>query len=367
MEANIMKYSPSFTVCIPVYNTECYLEECIESVLNQTTTDYEIILVDDGSRDGSAAICDAYVAKYRFIRVLHKQNEGLLLARYDAIRHACGRYLVFLDSDDFLYPEALCVLKKAIDETQADMVLFDLQRVYADGKTVDLTEVYKNRAVFQGNCKKQFCEELISGNRLNSMCRKCIARALCDFTLDSSEFLGLIQGEDKLLSMMFLDQVKKIVYVKEALYGYRDNAQSTTNNLTLRNYKNVQVVYRYQEIFIDRWHLSENASASLRRKNIHMACQCALSMANRMRNGLASMEDVQEAICYMASDSRLQNAFVLEKENIKIHSRYVCKAILGNQIRRIFVFECLMSYYRLIRSWIFVKVRTKRSQQCANN
>ena len=90
------------SIIVPVYRVEQYLAECIESILAQTFTDWELILVDDGSPDGSGAICDLYAARDRRIRVIHKPNGGVSAARNDALDVACGRYITFIDSDDYL-------------------------------------------------------------------------------------------------------------------------------------------------------------------------------------------------------------------------------------------------------------------------
>ena len=114
-----------FSILIPVYNTEDYLEACIESVLNQDFQDYEIVLVDDGSLDRSPEICDCYAKNYYNIRVIHKKNEGLFLARKTGVENASGQYLLFLDSDDMFRDDALQLLKKCIDTNGSDLILFN--------------------------------------------------------------------------------------------------------------------------------------------------------------------------------------------------------------------------------------------------
>lgn len=103
-----------FSVVVPVYNVEAYLEECLESVLAQDDGLYEILLVDDGSTDRSGAICDQYAKKYVSVSVIHQQNVGLSEARNTGMKRATGEYLVFLDSDDKLYSDSLRQLEQAI-------------------------------------------------------------------------------------------------------------------------------------------------------------------------------------------------------------------------------------------------------------
>ena len=118
------------SVVIPVYNVEAYLRECIDSVLNQTYPHFEIILVDDGSPDGSGAICDEYAAKDNRISVIHKKNGGLSSARNVGLDKALGRYVYFLDSDDWILPDALATLVAKAEESVADIVFFDGESFY---------------------------------------------------------------------------------------------------------------------------------------------------------------------------------------------------------------------------------------------
>lgn len=114
----------TYSVIIPVYKVEKYLPACIDSVLAQdTASEYEIILVDDGSPDGSGAICDEYAAKHEHIRVIHQPNSGVSVARNTGIDAARGEYLLFLDSDDLWKPGLLSELNGFLDR-QPDMTLF---------------------------------------------------------------------------------------------------------------------------------------------------------------------------------------------------------------------------------------------------
>lgn len=114
------------SVIIPVYNTIQYLEEAAESVLAQTMTDWEMILVDDGSTDGCSAMCDSYAEKDARIHVIHQKNQGVSAARNTGMAQAAGEYLQFLDSDDRLYPDTLAKCMQAVQDG-AEIVIFDAQ------------------------------------------------------------------------------------------------------------------------------------------------------------------------------------------------------------------------------------------------
>ena len=117
---------PKISVIIPVYNTEKYLHRCIDSVLVQTFTDWEMLLIDDGSTDDSAIICDEYAAKDERIRVFHKENGGVSSARNLGLDHAQGEWITFVDSDDYIEEN---FLKSFDGNLDADLVLGNIQLI----------------------------------------------------------------------------------------------------------------------------------------------------------------------------------------------------------------------------------------------
>ena len=126
--------NPLFSILIPVYNVEKYLPACLESVLAQDFDDYEIILVDDGSKDASGHICDDYCASYPDkIRVQHKPNQGLISARRVGLKLAVGEYICFLDSDDCLAVGMLGRLYETIQSTRSDVILFSWSCIDENG------------------------------------------------------------------------------------------------------------------------------------------------------------------------------------------------------------------------------------------
>lgn len=123
---------PCVSIIVPIYNAENYIRRCIDSILNQEFTDFELILADDGSKDASGAICDEYAKKDPRIHVIHKKNTGVSDTRNLAIAQAKGTYLQFLDSDDWITPDATKLLVRAASEQNCDMVIADFYRVVGD-------------------------------------------------------------------------------------------------------------------------------------------------------------------------------------------------------------------------------------------
>lgn len=126
---------PFFSIIVAVYNVAPYLKKCVRSILAQQAENYEVILVDDGSTDGSAAICDAYAGKSRQISVIHKENGGLSSARNAGIRKASGTYILFVDGDDFIARDSLINIQKSMQSSgMPDVVFLEGRKIFAQGR-----------------------------------------------------------------------------------------------------------------------------------------------------------------------------------------------------------------------------------------
>lgn len=119
---------PKISVIIPAYNAEAFLDECFASLATQSFRDFEAIVVDDGSTDNTGALCDTWASSCPHVTVLHKENEGRLLARRDAMAVARGEYVMFLDADDALREDALLRVADAIADTGAEVVAFGFSK-----------------------------------------------------------------------------------------------------------------------------------------------------------------------------------------------------------------------------------------------
>lgn len=125
--------NPQVSVLVPVYNTACFLERCVESILAQTNPSFELLLVDDGSTDGSGEICDSYALRDGRVRAIHQENKGVSAARNRGLTEASGEYVWFCDSDDWAEPRALEVLVAEMERAKPDMVVFSVQMEDAQG------------------------------------------------------------------------------------------------------------------------------------------------------------------------------------------------------------------------------------------
>lgn len=213
---------PEISVIVPVYRVEPYLRRCVDSILSQTFTDFELILVDDGSPDNCGAICDEYALKDSRVRVIHKQNGGLSDARNAGIDVAKGEFLTFIDSDDLVAPEYLNKLYRSIESSAAEISICNMLP-FKDGSNPQIEEQNSNDS-----------KRIISGRDA------CLSIYRMDGTVPimawgklykSSLFngirypVGLIHEDDATTPKLFY-LANKIAQIGDKLYLYRSRADS---------------------------------------------------------------------------------------------------------------------------------------------
>lgn len=216
---------PFFSVVIPVYNVEKYLDECILSVLSQTgiiDLPVEIILVDDGSTDGSGKICDEYKEKYEMIKVVHQSNKGSFQARRAGLKETKGEYILCLDSDDLLEKSALKNLYESIATSKADIIFYNISVMDESG----VRPYYSNIFTEEHGCnlKKDdvwnayFYTEVPV---VTSTAGKAIRRNCFEFEKDYSIYKKLSTGDDTLQAAEVITHAQTFYYLNESLYIYR--------------------------------------------------------------------------------------------------------------------------------------------------
>lgn len=144
-----------FSIIIPVYNVERYLKVCLESVAQQHLSDYEVIMVDDGSTDGSGAICDEYTTKYPQFRVVHQENHGISVARNRGLAEAQGEYVLFIDSDDFLIPETIGPLLRYACLYRLDILGFQHRTVPEEADMASVSNVAQSKEYIINELNKE--------------------------------------------------------------------------------------------------------------------------------------------------------------------------------------------------------------------
>lgn len=262
------------SVIIPVYNVEKYLPECIDSVLRQTYEDYEIILVDDGSKDSSGEICDRYASGDSRICVFHKENGGLSDARNYGLSKITGDCVLFLDSDDFLSETALEDTICLIEKEKCDFVFFDalsfndenrnysIKQNYirkndypaADGLTVLLNQL-KHKEYHSQVCMMLFRREFLEKNKLT--------------------FYNDLLYEDMLFTFQTFCKSEKVAYLKKALYHRRYRSGSIVmSKPQKKNFVSAKTVFEEVCRFAEKQKITDSATAKL------YCAKCAFNAMN---------------------------------------------------------------------------------------
>lgn len=231
------------SVVIPVYNVEKYLAECVDSVLGQTYTDYEIILVDDGATDSSGRICDEYAQKDARICVIHQPNGGLSAARNTGLAAARGEYVYFLDSDDYIDPQALADLIATAQQEQADVVFFD-GFVFFDGCEEDgSVSKYIRKTAYAAENGREMLRKLL----LNEEYRTAVPIMLfrTDYLRKNElRFLEGIIHEDELFTFLVYNADGRVAHCHKTLYARRIRPASImTSSGIMRRYDSMMRIY----------------------------------------------------------------------------------------------------------------------------
>lgn len=265
-----------FSFLVPVYNTEKYLEKCVESLLQQTGCDYEIMLLDDGSTDSSGAICDRYAAEYpEKIRVIHKANEGLLMTRRRGFAEAQGDWFICVDSDDYVASNLLETVVAAISlHDGCDMVMYNYQYVDECGVFTPSRLRIPDGAVFAGEMKQKLYATRLTGTSINNMWMRAIHRSIVDTTADYSRCGIRNMCEDALQVLTLYTNTRKTVFIDLPLYYYRKGDGSITSRVTLAHWQAIHRSFTLEQPYAEKWSVPEDVSRKRYTRQMENICNC---------------------------------------------------------------------------------------------
>lgn len=223
------------SVIVPVYNVEQYLERCVDSIINQTYTNLEIILVNDGSTDNSGKLCDELAKKDERIRVIHKENGGLSDARNRGIDESESDLVGFIDSDDYIDSDMYEVLLKNLNDTDADLSMCALYDVYNNTPEAQVTNKETWKLSSEQAIKMVMEAKILSVTAVNKLYRKSL------FT-DLKFEVGKI-AEDAFIMIKLLEKCEKIVATNEKKYYYVHRENSITTQKFSTKFLNVIEAY----------------------------------------------------------------------------------------------------------------------------
>ena len=244
--------NPFFSIIIPVYNVEKYINGCVESVINQTFKDIEVILVDDGSSDLSANICDNYKIADSRIKVVHKKNGGLSSARNAGIKLARGKYIIFLDSDDYWSCNTMLMQLYKHAKSSEDLIVWNYVRANED-ETV--TRVINNAGVKHFSLHDDYKELFAKNILFASACYEAIPSTW--FQNANLMFEENVVSEDVEWFGRLLNNVTDIIYFDAEYYIYRKRKGSISNTTTPKSVvdvaSHINKLISQQESFYIEW------------------------------------------------------------------------------------------------------------------
>lgn len=253
--------SPKLSVVIPVYNVENFLDRCVQSVVNQTLQDIEIILINDESPDNCPQMCDEYAKQDKRIKVVHKENGGLGYARNSGLDVATGEYVTFLDSDDFVELNAYETLYNEVHANQLDICYFQHCRYINDG-----TKIYKNNLVKEieyvesNELVQRFLLNMVGAHPTEKKPRD-YSMSVCMgiFRLDIIKNRNIrfvsereIASEDLIFHLSLLPYINKIGILPDVFYNYYVNSGSITNTYNEQKYIRLIKCLDVVKEFLDR-------------------------------------------------------------------------------------------------------------------
>lgn len=242
---------PLISIIVPVYNVEKYLRQCIESILAQSYKNIEIILVDDGSKDRSGDICDEYKIKHPNIKVIHKENAGLGFARNSGLKLVGGKYVTFIDSDDWASQELIEHLYKAMIENSVDFCKSGFQHVRNNGEIVSVKR-YQN-TLFEGNkAAKELLPRMIgSAPQRHDSLEMCVCGVLYNTEIikeNKIEFPSerVLISEDLVFNIDYLQYANGACSIDSVDYNYRMNDESLSRSYRADRF--IASTYFYKEM-----------------------------------------------------------------------------------------------------------------------
>lgn len=240
------------SVVLPIYNVEKYLDRCIESVVRQTYSNLEIILVDDGSLDNCPQKCEEWAKKDKRIKVIHKNNAGLGYARNTGIENASGEYICFFDSDDYIVKDTIKKAYIMAKSSNSDMVLFGHYDVNTQGKIVKTyvpttkKEIYEGSEVQNELLPSLIADDTETGDSTNLWLSACF----CLYSMQLIEennwrFVSErdIISEDIYSLLRLYKAVKKVAIIREAFYYYCENKMSLTHTYKADRFEKIKRFY----------------------------------------------------------------------------------------------------------------------------
>ena len=341
------------SIILPVYKVEQYLDECVQSVLKQTYTDIEVIMVDDGSPDNCGRMCDAYAKSDPRVKVIHKNNEGLGLARNSGLEVATGEFVLFVDSDDWLELNAVEVLVNCMEHNHSDLVVFGFNKVRKSAGTsirickVDAEEVYDNKDTIISGI---LCPVLGPSSRKGEKAGRemCVWTNLYRKSIIDKYNLRFVSEREYLTEDLFFNisyflKIQKAVMIPECLYNYRYNEVSLSNAFRPNKVQLLQKMTEQVLELIAAENIPETAGCRIERSYIKRLRYSMMQILASRQSGKDKKQQCKNAVMHPLSKKITE---ILLAYNLPIEETILIWLINKEQV------TLVMMYLNIQRAWI---------------
>lgn len=328
------------SIILPIYNVEKYLEKCVNSVINQTYQNIEIILVNDGSKDSSGRICDELVESDNRIKVIHKKNGGLASARNAGYEMATGEYIMYIDSDDVIKNDIAEKCVSAMEKKRSDVVIFGYEKMSEDGQVLEICK-WSNKTYNHDEMVEYLYEAICNmsfGYAWNKMYRKS--------TIDKSKVFGdakVIDREDLIYNLELLRFWDRITYIDSVGYEYLQRSSSLLHNSDLARLKGV-------EYFVKRVEKINIGNAEVERKVFNMMVLHYLSdciIKNILWNDELSAKEKKKLMKEILEECPCKGKLYQDKDNGK-HLQMLYKSMVSGKMEYFYWYVKLGDWKRKV-------------------
>lgn len=343
--------TPELSVIIPVYNTEKYIKECVDSIINQTFKDYEIILVDDASTDGSGRICNDYAEKYDFIKTIHKEHGGPTHTRKAGLKEARGVYVSFIDSDDYIEPEMYGFLMDKLIKYDADIAICNIA-IETENSRIPLYLYFKEGFYNKEKLNREIYPDMLFSQKKNI---PCIQPSLCNKVIRKSIIENVIMemtdeiyfGEDGICAYpCLLDAESAYITYDKFFYIYRQTGASISRKYNKSLLKNLPALISVFDTEFEKRHFDGRTQIN---------CYAALQLIFSIRNELLYNKNktLHKKVQYLKEyilQPRFQEVFrTVKNENIDKHLKFKMFLLKIKQIYLLYILFYLKEKILLLK------------------
>ena len=339
---------PDISIIVPVYNVEKYLEICVDSIVNQTLKNIEIILVDDESPDKCPQICDELAKRDKRIKVIHKKNGGLGLARNSGLEIATGKYVAFIDSDDFIEVEMMEKLYDRININECDTVLSGFKR-NIEGNITLKKHIFSGEFFYKEDIRNKLLPAIIGSDKFGkNHCFSGVTTGLYSLKIIKDNNIRFYSerkyiSEDVVFNLMYYKYAEKVAVIDGCYYHYRLNIFSLTKQYNADRFDKSVILYKKITEICNNNNIYYQCKERIYNSLITNARICIIQEVNNIKlNGYINCFKNIKKICFNRELEKVLNEF--DYNCLPFKQRVVCKFMKSKSVKLLILVSLLNRY-----------------------